>query len=343
MSALLATNSFWMPEQASSYAGDVDWLFYFIYYVSLFFFILVAGLMFIFMIIYRRRSEEQPVGHITHSMTLEVVWTVIPTILLVFMFWWGFEGFMDMRTPAEGAYEVKVKAQKWSWTFIYPNGVDDSELHLPVNRPIRLVMFSEDVLHSCYIPAFRAKRDVVPGRYADLMFTPIKEGVFPLLCAEYCGTNHSNMRATVHVHDAAGFEEYLKTADPFYQMTPEEYTEYQKDPSKFIETHKEDPRFKRLKAPLEMGKELYDKKGCKQCHSLDGASGNGPTWKGVYGHKVDFRDGTSIEKADENYIRESILEPKAKIVAGFQDVMPKVKLSDRQIDTLIDFIKSLKD
>lgn len=343
MNALLATKSFWMPEQASAYAADVDWLFYFIYYVSLFFFILVAGLMFIFMIVYRRRSEDQEVGRVTHNMTLEVVWTVIPSILLVAMFWWGFEGYMDMRTPSEGAYEVKVKAQKWSWSFIYPNGVDDSELHLPVNRPVRLIMFSEDVLHSCFIPAFRAKRDVVPGRYSDLYFKPTKIGVFPLLCTEYCGTSHSTMLATVHVHDDAGMEEYLKTADPFYQMAPEEYAEFVQGPAAFIEKFKADPRFKRLKPPLEMGKELYDKKGCKQCHSLDGSTGTGPTWKNVFGHKVDFRDGSSIEKADENYLRESILEPNKRVVSGFQAVMPAVKLSDRQIDMLIDYIKSLKD
>jgi cytochrome c oxidase subunit 2 len=211
--------SFWMPVQASNYAAEVDRTFYFIYYVSLFFFILIAGLMFAFIIVYRRRSENQEVGRTTHNTPLEIAWSVAPAVLLVVMFWWGFKGYMNMRTPMENSYDVRVNAQKWNWEFVYPNGVSDSELHIPVDRPILLKMYSADVLHACFIPAFRAKRDVVPGRYTDLRFVATQTGQFPMLCAEYCGTSHSDMRSTVHVYDQAGFDEYLKTADPFYMMT----------------------------------------------------------------------------------------------------------------------------
>lgn len=334
--------SFWMPVQASNFAEDVDRTFHFIYYVALFFFIIIAGAMFAFIIVYRRRSEDQKVGLATHNTPLEIAWSVGPAVLLAVMFWWGFKGFMRMRTPVENSYEVRVNAQKWSWEFVYPNGVSDSELHIPVDRPIRLVMFSADVLHACFIPAFRVKRDVVPGRYSDLRFIATKTGEFPLLCAEYCGTSHSDMRSTVHVYDEAGFQDYLKTADPFYLMTKEEYPEYIADPVKFVEAHKDDSRFKRLKVPVEMGQELYNKKGCKTCHTLDGSANTGPTWKGLFGRHETFTDGGGVT-VDENYIRESVLDPGKHVVQGFQNVMPKTTLSDPQIDCLIAFIKTLKD
>ena len=343
ISQLAQGGTFWMPQQASSYASDVDNLFYFIYYVSLFFFVLIVGLMFMFILLYRRRSEDQVVSKASHNTPLEITWTILPSILLVVMFWWGFKAYMVMRTTPENAYEIKVNAQKWSWEFVHPNGVSDSDLYIPLDTPIKLVMFSQDVLHSCFIPAFRAKRDVVPGRYADLSFTPTKVGEFPLLCAEYCGTSHSDMRATVHVRDKDGFLEYLKTADPFYEMTVEEFDEYLKGPEAFIEKNAEDPRFKRLRVPLEMGQELYTKKGCKQCHSLDGAAGTGPTWKGLYGEPVTFRDGSRIERVDDDYLRESMLDPHKRIVQGFEAVMPKTTLSDPQISVLISYIKSLKE
>lgn len=353
MSALLARGDFWMPVQGAEGAWVVDWLFYFIFWVSLVFFIIIAGGMFWFMWRYRRRHEEHgPESNISHNTALELTWTIIPTILLIPMFWWGFTGFMDSRVAPNSAYDINVIAQKWSWRFVYPNNYDDNNLHVPAEVPIRLVMRSEDVIHSCYIPDFRVKRDVVPGRYSSLWFTakgaPGRTTEHHLFCAEYCGTSHSDMKAKVIVHPSReDFDAWLANADPLKQLAPEQYEAYVKDPGGFIEElRKTDPDLAgRLVTPVENGRRLYEKKGCAQCHTItkDAPSRNGPTWWNVYGHKVLFRDGSSIESADENYLRESIVNPGARIVAGYDNIMGPQRVNDREIDALIAFIKTLRD
>ena len=193
-------------------------------------------------------------------------------------------------------------------------------------------MRSEDVIHSMFIPAFRVKRDVVPGRYAALWFNATRTGAFPLTCAEYCGTSHSDMKGTVFVHPAKPtgkedgdlkltYDEWLKNADPYGKLTPEQYTIYKKDGVEGLQSLAEkDPVLKallpKLLSPADRGKQLADKKGCKSCHSIDGVVGQGPSWKGVYGKDEALTNGSKV-KVDENYLRESILEPNAKIVAGF--------------------------
>lgn len=334
-----------MPPQAAEGAAEIDFTFYYIYWISVIFFALVAGLMFWFMYKYRRRHPNDHPSGPTHHTALEVTWSIVPAFLMIPMFWWGFEGFMHSRTPPQNTYNINVIAQKWNWEFIYPNGYSGDELHVPAGQPVKLVMSSKDVIHSLSIPAFRVKRDVVPGRYAFIWFEALHTSNelvrYPLYCTEYCGTSHSDMRATVVVHPTReSFDDWLANVDPFSprKMSDEQFAQYKADPAKFIAEHG-DPK---LLPPVEMGRQLYTKRGCFQCHSLDGKTGTGPTWKGMWGHSVEFTDGTRLDAIDENYIRESILEPNKKIVKGFvAGQMPKFSLNEREIYSLIEFMKSL--
>ncbi|WP_010587461.1 cytochrome c oxidase subunit II [Schlesneria paludicola] len=307
--------SFWFPAPSSTIAGEIDSLFNFILSLSAFFFVLIVGLMLIFVIKYRRRPGYVQGSAPDHNDTLEIVWSVIPALLSVLIFYRGFVGYLDARTPPAETYEIKVNAKKWSWAFQYPNGYIDNDLHLPVNRAIKLTMTSEDVIHSLFIPAFRTKMDIVPGRYTTMWFNPTREGEFPLLCAEYCGTKHSDMLANVVVHPSGEFERWLEQASNLLATLP----------------------------PVEAGKILYTRRGCVQCHTLDGTAKVGPSFKASFGTKQSLADGTSVE-IEENYIRESILDPLKKVRAGFRPVMPSYKgqLKDPEIDAIIEFIKSLK-
>jgi cytochrome c oxidase subunit 2 len=186
---------FWLPEQASDAASGVDNLFSFIFWISLFFFALIVILMLVFVVRYRRREGVEPEPSPSHNTALEVTWTVIPLLLVMVIFAWGFKVYIDMRTPPANSYEVQVTGQKWKWLFTYPTGHVDEELHVPVDQPVRLVMTSEDVIHSFYVPAFRIKQDVVPGRYSKVWFRATKVGTYQIFCAEYCGTGHSDMLA----------------------------------------------------------------------------------------------------------------------------------------------------
>lgn len=307
--------SFWFPAPSSTVAGDVDSLFYFILMLSAFFFCLIVGLMLIFVIRYRRRPGYTQGSAPDHNDTLEILWSVIPSLLLVLIFFRGFTGYLDMRTPPTDAYEIKVLAKKWSWAFQYPNGYIDNDLHVPVNRSVKLTMSSDDVIHSVFIPAFRTKMDVVPGRYTTMWFEATRAGEFPLYCAEYCGQKHSDMLATVVVHASGEFEKWLDHASNLLATLP----------------------------PAEAGKILYTRRGCVQCHTIDGTARTGPSFKGTFGTRQPLADGSTVDE-DENYIRESILEPLKKVRAGFRPVMPSYKgqLKDPEIDAIIEFIKSIK-
>lgn len=308
-----ADGSFWMPPQASTVSPQVDWLFDLIFWIALFFFILIAGLLTLFVFLYRRREGHRPGPAPDHSMPLEITWTVIPLLLGILIFYLGFGIFMDMSTPPANAYEVLVTGQRWKWLFTYPNGYVDENLHVPVDRPVRLVMSSEDVIHSLFIPDFRVKMDVVPGRYTKTWFQATRTGDFLLTCAEYCGTSHSDMSALVVVHEPGGFEVWLEKA------------------SNFLDTM----------SPAEAGEKLYKRSGCSQCHSVDGKSGTGPTFLGLYGSSQPVRGGGTVV-VDENYVRESILDPQASVVAGFDPVMPtyRGRLKDREISAIIEFLKT---
>jgi len=310
-----ANGSFWMPERGSTAAPEVDWLFYFILAVAAFFFFLIVTLMTIFAIRYRRRRDVRPGTAPRSHLGLELVWTVIPIVIVAVIFSIGFAGFMRMTGVPEDALEILVTGQKWVWLFTYPNGHVDEELHVPVDEPVRLVMTSQDVIHSLYVPAFRLKRDVIPGRYTESWFRATEPGTYPVYCAEYCGTGHSDMSTGVVVHPPGEYEQWLEAAgDLLAQLSP-----------------------------AEAGERLFAKRGCNQCHSIDGSAGVGPSLLDVYGRNRPLRGGAVVE-ADENYLRQSILEPAASIVAGFEAYMPTYqgRLKEAEVIALIEYLKRLK-
>jgi len=317
--ALLAQEgrgSFWMPPQASTFAPDVDGLFYFIFWVSAFFFVLILSLMIVFVVRYRRRAGVDPQPSPSHNTALEITWTAIPVVVVVAIFSVGFRSFMRMAVAPGNVYEIQVAGQRWKWLFTYPNGYVDENLHVPANRPVRLVLRSEDVIHSLFIPAFRLKKDVVPGRDNKAWFQATRPGEYPLSCAEYCGTGHSDMRAKVVVHEPGQFEKWLESASNFLERM----------------------------SPSEAGQLLYLKRGCSQCHSVDGSGGTGPSFKGLFGRQQPLAGGSWVT-VEESYIRESILDPQAKVAVGFQPVMPTYqgRLKDQEITALIEYIKTLKE
>lgn len=307
--------SFWMPVRATENAGAVDDLFYFIFWICLFFFTLLMAVMVIFAIRYRRRKEGEAVEDSpSHNVPLEVVWTTIPILIVVAIFFFGFQAYLDMATPPEDAYEIQVTGQKWKWSFTYPNGYIDEFLHVPADRPVTLVMTSEDVIHSMSIPAFRVKQDVVPGRYTRVWFEPNRPGEYDLYCAEYCGTQHSGMISSVRVVQADTFDAWIaEKGDVLGTMSP-----------------------------IEGGERMYNLLGCKQCHSLDGAPGVGPTFLDLYGsmRRITDQDDALV---DEDYVRESMLDPLARVSFGYQPVMPTFqgRVKDQEITAIIAFMKSL--
>ncbi len=307
--------SFWLPRAASVFASEVDSLFYFIFYVGVGFFVLVTAATLFFAIRYRRKGKASLTPG-THSTALEVTWTVIPTILIIVVFLWGFRGFMTMRVVPKDAIEIRVTAQKWFWSFDYPQGVNSvGELVVPAGRPIKLLISSQDVIHSLFVPDFRVKMDAVPNRYTIAWFQADEPGDHQLYCSEYCGREHSKMLGVVSV------------------VPEDEYNAW-------IEANAVAGKGLTLE---ELGAKLYNEKGCFTCHSIDGSAKIGPTFKGVFGHEVKLTTGETVV-VDENYIRESILEPLAKVVAGYQPVMPPFQgiLKPREVDALIAYIKTLK-
>ena len=314
-SLMLPLAASWFPESASTVASDVDGLFWFITAICTVFFALIVGLMTYFVIRYRR-TECRRIGHgPSHNTSLEILWSVVPGILLIFIFAYGAKGFVEMGTSPDNTYEIKVTAKMWSWAFRYPNGHVDNELHVPVDRPVRLVMSSDDVIHSLYIPAFRLKQDVIPGRYTKLWFEATEIGSFPLFCAEYCGQKHSDMVAQVVVHRSGEFERWLDEAANLLKTLP----------------------------PAKAGEVLYTRRGCAQCHSADGTRRVGPSFYKLFETQQRMTSG-EVLTVDENYIRESILEPQAKVREGYRPVMPTYQgqLKDEEIDALIEYIKTLR-
>jgi cytochrome c oxidase subunit II len=310
-------DSFWMPSQASSNAAEVDTVFYVIYWISVFFFAIIVGLMALFIVRYRSRHQgERAPESPDHSLALEITWTAVPVIISIAIFVLGFKSFMNIATPPRNSYEILVTGQKWQWFFEYPNGFVTSELHVPEDQPVKLTMTSEDVIHSLWIPAFRVKKDVVPGRYSQTWFEAQEPGTYPLLCTEYCGTGHSDMLSAVTVHKSGTFDQWLEESANIYDTIP----------------------------PDEAGELLVQRSGCVQCHSLDGKPNIGPTFVDLYGYEQRLTDGREVI-ADENYIRTSILEPMTDLVAGYEPVMPTYagKLKDKEIGYIIAYLKSVSD
>jgi cytochrome c oxidase subunit II len=310
--------SLYLPPVAGADAAAHDQLFDFILYLSTFFFLLIVGMIVVFVIKYRRRTENQRTSPIEGNQKLEIVWSVIPAILLVVMFVWGFKGWMAMNVAPAEAIDIRVLGKKWNWEFDYPkDGIQAAtELVVPINKPVKLTMSSVDVLHSFYIPAFRTKRDVLPNRYSVLWFEATQLGTFDVYCAEYCGTSHSQMITRVKVVSDQEYKAFLEGGGGMENLPP-----------------------------LELGKKLFSGRGCNACHSVTAERKGlpGPPLGGKFGTMEKLKEGPDV-KIDENYLRESILEPNAKIVAGYEPVMPtfKGRLKDRQLNALIDYIKSLK-
>ena len=301
-----------LPEQATEYAKQVDLLYLFIYGVSVFFVLLFVGLIVHFTLKYRRKSEdERPVPPHEHY-TLELVGGAFLLVLLMIMFFWGAKLFFVAQRPPADAMEILVTGKQWMWKLQHPSGKKEiNTLHIPVGKAVKLSMTSEDVIHSFFIPAFRVKNDVLPGRYTQLWFKPKKEGTYHLFCTEYCGTEHSRMIGTVRV------------------ISEDAYHRWTNDLGEEGET------------PVQAGERLFAELGCIACHRADSGA-LGPNLDGVFGHEVTLADGQTVI-ADENYLRESILNPHEKIVAGFAPIMPTFQgvITEEQLGHIITYIKSL--
>ena len=314
----------WMPVEASLEARPIDWLFGLHIDVITFLYVLVNGILIYSIIAFRRKKgEEDAVGENIHGNTkLEIAWTVIPLITVLFFAYLGAIVLNDITAAAADELEVNVTARQWSWSFEYPEaGVKSSELYLPAGRKVKLSMTSVDVIHSFWVPEFRVKMDTVPGMTTTLRITPTEEGVYKVRCAELCGTAHAAMLGTIRVVSEEEFNQWLQ--------------------GKQAPTSAEDLSEEDL---LSLGASTADAAGCLACHSVDGSKSVGPTWQGLFGSERPLADGSTVV-ADEDYIRESILDPRAKVVAGFPDIMPTDyanTLSELDIQALIAYIRSLK-
>lgn len=305
------------PVAASTHADAVDTLYYFAYWVSTAAFVIITGLMGYFIWKYRAaKLTDKAQSQMSHSTSLEVAWTIPPALFGLIVFYFGALGYADMRTPPDDAYSITVNAYKWAWVFRYPEGAESNDLHVPVDTPVRLVMYSDDVLHSLFVPAFRIKQDVVPGRYTEVFLQATEPGEYTLFCTEYCGTKHSDMLAKAIVHPAGEFETWLQQAANPYEG----------------------------KDPVAAGELVFQKKGCTQCHSTDGTRMIGPTLKGLWGSERNLTDGTTVT-ADENYIKQSLTEPASQVVATYAPVMPSFqgKISAKELEYFIAYLKSIKE
>jgi cytochrome c oxidase subunit 2 len=342
--------TFWLPRAGSTTAENVDFMFMAITYLSYFFFVLVVALMVIFVLRYRQRGNEVKVyaDAAEHNTPLEVTWTVIPVLIVVVIFFGGFKGYLTLQTPPANSYQIDVVAKQWSWTFKYPNGAIADDLYVPVDRPVKLVMRSDDVLHSLYIPDFRVKKDVVPARYNVLWFqatqaTQLDEKGEPgdfhhLYCTEYCGKDHSRMNRRVIV------------------LNENDFRDWETQQARWIDDVKDEDLYSVA------GPKLYPR--CASCHSIDGTPSTGPSWgphdglpsiwerteKGLTtvdkGKKLSDLIGPGKEYGTpEDYLRQSILNPNKHIVDGFAAGMPTFQgqLKPRELDALIGMMKRINE
>jgi cytochrome c oxidase subunit II len=299
------------PEQASTIAGRVDALYYYLLSVSGFFTVLIFSLIIFFAIRYRRRSEGERPRAILANIPLEVTWIVIPFILVMVMFGWGASLYFTAFSPPVDALEIFVVGKQWMWKIQHPEGRREiDELHVPLGYPVKLTITSQDVIHSFYIPAFRIKMDAVPGRYTSTWFEASRTGTFHLFCAEYCGTAHAGMGGRVVVMKPAEYEQWLRTGNPEESLAAS-------------------------------GERLFQQLGCSGCHSSN-STVRAPLLDGVYGRPVPLQSG-QVVVADEGYIRDSILLPQKDVVAGYAPVMPPFqgRISEEELLQIIAYIRFL--
>jgi cytochrome c oxidase subunit II len=300
------------PEQASVVGARVDHLYYFLVGVSSFFSLLIAFLVVYYALRYHRRSEKEVPPQIKSNIPLEITWSVIPLGLTMVMFAWGASVYFEINRPPDNAVQMYAIGKQWMWKVQHPEGQREiNELHIPVGHPVKLIMTSQDVIHSFFVPAFRTKQDVVPGRYTVTWFTASKPGRYRLFCAEYCGTNHSRMVGWVYAMEPKDYETWLTTGAPEGSLAS-------------------------------LGEKLFHQFACANCHHFDG-HGRCPNLQGLYGTTVSLKGGGQVV-ADEAYIRESVLHPGAKIVYGYEDIMPTFRgqLSEEELTQLVEYIKSLR-
>lgn len=300
------------PEQASSFAPRVDELYLFLVALTAFFTLLIAGLLGVFAIRYRRRSPHDQPQRVIEAKALEITWIAVPLAIVTGVFFWSAWLYVLMSRPPRDAIDVYVVGKRWMWKVQHGTGQREiNELHVPVGVPIRLNLASEDVIHSFYVPAFRMKKDAVPGRYNVAWFQASKPGRYHLFCAEYCGTQHSGMIGWIHAMEPAQFQAWLAGGAAGVSLAA-------------------------------AGERLFDELACVTCHRAD-SQARGPALDGLFGKPVRLANGETVT-ADESYLRESILTPSARIVAGFQPVMPTYQglVSEEGLLQLIVYIQSLK-
>ncbi|HEX8558942.1 MAG TPA: cytochrome c oxidase subunit II [Pyrinomonadaceae bacterium] len=302
------------PEQASTFAPHVDALYVYLVAITAFFTLGITAVIVFFAVKYRRRQHGELPRPIAGSMVLELTWTIIPLLISMTIFVWGASIFFKAFRAPQQAMEVYVVGKQWMWKFQHQTGQREiNELHVPVGARVKLTMTTEDVIHSFYVPAFRIKQDVVPGRYLQTWFEATKPGKYYLFCTEYCGTNHSGMGGYVYVMEPAAYQQWLAGGTG-------------------------------SESAASQGQKLFQERGCASCHQVEagGQQGRGPTLYGVYGKQQAVEGGAAVT-VDESYIRESILNPQAKIAAGFQNIMPTYQgqLAEEQVLQLVAYIRSL--
>jgi cytochrome c oxidase subunit 2 len=308
--ALLQSGGF-QPPAASTIADSVDQLYFLLTGITAFFTVLIFSIIFVFMIKYRRKSPRES-GIETHTpMSLELTWTIIPSLICVVLFVWSSSLYVRNGRPPQASNEIFVIGKQWMWHLQHPEGPREiDELHVPVGVPVKLTMISQDVIHDFYIPAFRVKKDVLPGRYSSLWFQPTETGTFHLFCAQYCGTNHSEMIGWVYVMSPTDYATWLAGGEKTESMA-------------------------------EQGARLYSQFGCASCHGAD-AGGRAPSLAGIYGKPEKTQDGQT-RVVDETLIRQALVNPGSIHLAGYQSIMPTYQgqMDDEQILQLVAYVKSL--
>ena len=306
-----------MPSQGTDVAKQVDNLYGFLLVVSFIACAILIGGMMYFAVKYKRKSANDKTPYITHDTRLEILWSVIPLVIFLFVFAWGWIVYHDMRTMPKNGLEIHVTGKQWAWTATYKNGVNSTEVVVPVNKDVKLILTSEDVIHSFYIPTFRIKQDAVPGRYTALWFRAEKLGEFQVFCAEFCGTSHSGMMTKVRVVSQEDFDKWLIGESEVGSLTL-----------------------------AQQGAKLFQTRACASCHNVDNPAVKvGPSLYKKWGTEEEFDDG-SKGLVDENYVRQSIMEPQAKIVKGYPRPSPmpsfQGQLNEKQMSALVEYIQSLK-
>jgi cytochrome c oxidase subunit II len=298
------------PERASTIAGEVDALYFFLVGLSVVMSVLIATLVVTFAIAFHRRHKDEVGAQVHGGLLLELAWTFVPFVIAMVIFFWGAKVYLVMASPPQDTLNIYIVGKQWMWKVQHTTGQREiNQLHVPVGRAVKLIMTSEDVIHNFSIPAMRVKADVIPGRFVQIWFEPTKPGTYQVFCAEYCGTQHSGMIGQVVVMEAMAYQAWLSggAAEGSLAST---------------------------------GEKLFADLACNTCHRPD-SRGRGPMLQNVFGHPVPLQDGTVVT-ADENYVRESILTPGAKVTAGYQPVMPAFQglVSEEQLLALIEYIKA---